>query len=276
MKKYLTVCCLTAIALCTGCGHANESASQAVPSETEAIIAEEASATAETASETASETAESLPAEETQTLETTEPESIPTTPSITAEEAQAIADAGMQAVHENDAMYIIQHTTYGAVTRSIPDDSVPDRSDEGLASWLTSSWKEGQHHNMNDCHPFFLFTTSQEDSDFFNFTCQNPVPMTNIEVENFNAILQYAAEYFSKEDETKKIMFPEIIDGYSFDMVYEDGTTKENMKMYVLKTTDSEEYQFDLYYTPYAHSAVGFLALTQMASEQETLQETTK
>ncbi len=148
---------------------------------------------------------------------------------------------------------------------------MPDRSDEALAAWLEKVWEEGTHHNMNDCSPFFLYSLSREGSDFFDFTCQNPVPMTTTEVQNLNAILKLSVDYFSDTEDSSLngYVFPEIIDGYSFDMEYKDRQAPEGMKMYVLKTTEADTYQFDLYYSPYAHSVMGFLVLAQ-ASETET------
>ena len=274
MKKHVMIYCLLSILLCTGCGQVKDEP-VAVQTETNVIIAEES--TSETSGTTAPETTtESVSETETQTSEPSI-EAIPMTPAITAEEAQKIADEGMEYVRTNNALAIIRNTTYGEVTRLIPDDSISDRSDESLVAWLEKTWEEGKHHNMNDCYPYFLYTTQDAESNFFNFTCQNPVPMTNIEVQNINAILAKAIEYFSDDEDgqsLKGFKFPEIIDGYSFDMVYEDGTIKENMKMYVLKTTASDAYQFDLYYAPYVNAAVGFFALAGMA-EQMSEAETT-
>lgn len=266
MKKYIIPYILIATLFC-GCYHYHRQPDAIeMPEEVDSHFKESSVAVTTTETET-SEVVSEISAEETTEADT------PTTPAISAEEAQILADNGMEYVHTNNALAIIQNTTYGEVTRLIPDASVPDRSDEALAEWLEKSWKEGSHHNMNDCSPFFLYTLRDAESNFFDFSCQNPKPMTTVEVLNLNAILKKSIEFFSEDEGSNSLegfSYPEIIDGYSFDMVYEDGTIKENKKMYVLKTSASDDYRFDLYYAPYADSVVGFLALAQLAADTAT------
>ncbi len=238
--------------------------------ETTAAAAETSKA-AETSAAAFTEGAKTDSAAETAAEETKPADDRPTTPDITAEQAQKIADEGMACVHENDALGIVQKTTYGTIMRCSNDEDVPDKSDEGLAKWLSDFWeKDSLYHDMRACYPFQLYVThSGEPDDYFGYACKNPAPMTENEVAAFNMIMDYMAQATAEDGESIQV-FPSIVDGYSFDIVYDSGRESPPYKAYVLKTEDSGEYKLDLFYTQYANAAKGFIALTEMGKAEDS------
>ena len=198
----------------------------------------------------------------------------PTSPTITAEEAQKIADEGISWVQNKDARNIVLHTTYGDALRISANGQIEDTSEDGLVNWLEQFWKNDKYyHDMRACYPFQLLVThgkddSDSNDDYFNFTCRNPKPMTTAEVEGHNNIISYMQQ-ITEDSSTKDVKIPKIIDGYSFDIVYNYDRPSPVYKMYVIKTDISDEYKLDMFFTQYAYVAAGFMALSQMSEESE-------
>ena len=281
MRSHIIIPLLCAAGLIlSACG---ETGGDSAPAETTAAETTAAETTAKAAETTAAEASQAESAAETTAATTsaaaettaapaeTQPEDKPTAPAITAGEAQKIADEGMACVHGNDALGIVQKTTYGTVLRCSDGDDITDKSDEGLAKWLADFWeKDSLYHDMRACYPFQLYVThTGEPDDYFGYTCQTPVPMTELEVASYNMIMDYMAQATAEDGESIQ-SFPAIVDGYSFDIVYDDGRESPQYKAYVLKTEESGEYKLDLFYTQYANAAKGFIAISEMGKTQDS------
>lgn len=265
-NKILALACACAFIL-SSCGTTNSSSEDTSTSNTTEITSESTTnveSTTQSTSTTENSTESIMFVDDTP----------PTSPTITAEEAQKIANEGMSYIQNKDARNIVLRTTYGEALRLSADGQIEDTSDDGLVKWLEQFWeKDKYYHDMRACYPFQLLVThgkddSDSNDDYFNFTCKNPKPMTTAEVEGHNNIISYMYEA-TKDENTTDIKIPKIVDGYSFDIVYNYNRESPVYKMYVIKTDISDEYKLDTFFTQYAYVAAGFMALSQMSEESE-------
>ena len=266
-NKILALACACAFIL-SSCGTTNSNSEDTSTSNTTEITSESTTNVESTTQSTS--TTENSTESTTMFVDDTPP----TSPTITAEEAQKIADEGMSYIQNKDARNIVLNTTYGDALRLSADGQIEDTSDDGLVKWLEQFWeKDKYYHDMRACYPFQLLVThgkddSDSNDDYFNFTCKNPKPMTTAEVEGHNNIISYMYEA-TKDENTTDIKIPKIVDGYSFDIVYNYNRESPVYKMYVIKTDISDEYKLDTFFTQYAYVAAGFMALSQMSKESE-------
>ena len=203
-----------------------------------------------------------------------------TTPSISAEEAQKIANECLGYVMSNDALGILKTSTYKEYIVTASDEVSESTTDEEIAKLLSGSWeKDKTYGDMRGSFPFFLYSTANSEYNYFDYRCENPLPMTETEVKNINAVVEYMFNMFAdSEDRPEGSIDPQkIIDGYSFDIVYNvDGVESPDYKAYVVKTTAGDDYKYDLFYSPYAHASLGFVALSELAKDKEENTEHTK
>lgn len=278
MKKIIliTLLCVYSLCLFNGCGKGGED--MAVTPETTSD-----SLRIDTDSETESVTETMTEISETESEPQTEiSDGVPTAPLISAEEAQKIADKSMEYVHTNNAAGIISDTTYGECMKVFAHSSEAEElgitdSDEDLTIWLETTWANNEYyHDMQACYPFDLYVMNHPvpeehiiEINFFDFQCVNPVPMTDIEVNNINGIIQYMTEYYA-DDEEQIAQLPTIIDGYQFDIQRNDGLESDYNRIFVVRTSASgDKYMLDLFYAPYSQVAMGFIALSEVWEETE-------
>ena len=303
MKRTILIMllCTYSLSLFSGCSH-KDATDTAVTSETTSNslkIDTELDTDSET--ESIAESKSEVPESESETSETKMEsqaevsDGVPTAPLISAEKAQEIADKGIEYIHTNNAVGIITDTTYGECMKAFAHSSEAEElgitdSDEDLIIWLETTWANGEYyHDMQTCYPFNLYivnrpvpdeniTNGSENSElaqqevemnFFDFQCVNPVPMTDVEVNNINYIIRYMTEYYS-DDEEQIAQLPTIIDGYQFDIQRNDGFESDYDRMFVVRTSESKDkYMLDLFYAPYTQVAMGFVVLTNPWEETE-------